>query len=173
MGKIIPHILWKIKFMFETTNQIAYVTMDLPMKHGDYPSGGLQGNPGGPIVCHLCRTRNCENPEWCLVAAFLSGLAYLAVYIYNNNTYIYIGKHAVVKPSFGGKNPRWVTKRWYLDAASRGAPNVTPHSTCKIHVTHWVVEMLRSNTSHQLKVQVPDLTKEMIIKKKNNRLEDV
>ena len=52
------------------------------------------------------------------VAAFLSGLAYLAVYIYIIIIiiiiiiiHIYIGKHAVVKPSFGGKNPRWVTKR--------------------------------------------------------------
>ena len=47
-----------------------------------------------------------------MVAAFLSGLAYLAVYIYIIIIiHIYIGKHAVVKPSFGGKNPRWVTKR--------------------------------------------------------------
>ena len=140
-------------------------------------SRGTQGVQSYVIFVAQGTVKN-QSDVCCSISEWISILG--SVYIYNNNnnhnnnnTYIYIGKHAVVKPSFGGKNPRWVTKRWYLDAASRGAPTVTPHSTCKIHVTHWVVEMLRSNTSHQLKVQVPDLSKIMIIKKKNNRFEDV
>jgi hypothetical protein len=41
MGRIIPYMKWKIKFMFQTTNQIRIehgpFIVDLPMKKGDLP----------------------------------------------------------------------------------------------------------------------------------------
>ena len=75
--------------MFETTNQIAYATMDLPIKHDDYPIGGLRTQGVQSYVIFVAQgTVKNQSDVCCSISEWISILG--SVYIYIIIIHIYI-----------------------------------------------------------------------------------